>query len=75
MEEIIINLLSPGLLFGLFAVAVLFNVIVGVALSYHWREYSMDSHRSKQVYKTYVFVSVVLLGAMLVGILLYTSGT
>lgn len=75
MQELLVNLFSPGVLFLLFGLAVAFAVVVGVALSFHWKEYSTDAHKTGQFYKAYVFVSVILLGAMLLTIVLYINGT
>lgn len=71
--EVFIKLLTPGVLWGVFALAAAFTVLVAVTLSYHWREYSTDARRSVRFMRAYLGVAIVLMGVMGASILLYGS--
>ena len=68
-----IKLLTPGVLWVVFALVGAFAVLITITLSYHWKEYATDSHRSVRFFRAYIVVLVVLMGTMATSILLYGS--
>ena len=71
--EVLTELLSPGVLWIIFALLSGFIVIVAITLSYHWREYSIDSRKQVRFFGAYMVVLLVLLGVMAISIFLYGS--
>lgn len=69
--ELFIELLSPGILWILFALLSAFILVVTVTLSYHWKEYSVDSQKRIRFFGAYLLVLLVLLGVMAISIWLY----
>ena len=71
--EVFIELLTPGVLWIIFALLAAFLTVVTVTLSYHWKEYAVDSRKSTRFFRAYVVVLVALMGTMAISILLYGS--
>ncbi|MDD5710645.1 MAG: hypothetical protein PHV43_00885 [Candidatus Colwellbacteria bacterium] len=62
---------APGVLWVVFFVVMLFTVAVAVALSYHWREYAVDSHKNDLMFRGYLIVAGIFAFIMLMAILFY----
>jgi len=71
--EVFINFLSPGVLWIVFALLGVLMAIITVTLSYHWKEYAVDSRKSIRFFRAYMAVLVVLMGTMAISIWLYGS--
>ena len=69
------NSLHPIFLWMIFAVVAGFCTVVGIVLSFHWREYAIDSHKTMHMMKLYLIVSITLGLIMLISALLYQYGT
>ena len=67
----LIETFAPGALWLVFAVIMLFTVAVTVALSYHWREYTVDARKSNLMFRGYLAVAGIFVLIMLIAILLY----
>ena len=70
-RERLTDFIPPVLLWIVFLVIILIFIVVSVALTYHWKNYNVDSKVVKRVKKVYFLVSGSLLLAMLVSVILY----
>ncbi len=73
--EIILRYLTPGVLWVVFLLVVAFVTLIGITLSYHWKEYSTDVHRTKRFFNVYMAVTGIFLGVMAISIVLYSYGS
>ena len=73
MEELLdtFDSLAPGLLWFAALVVICFTAVVVLALSYHWKEYSVDSGRTNRMVRGYLVVSGILIVAMILNLILY----
>jgi len=62
---------APGILWFVFFVVIAFTVAVAIALSYHWREYTIDSRKSNLMFRGYLVVAGILTFIMIMAALLY----
>ena len=70
-RERLTDFIPPVLLWIVFLVIILIFIVVSVALTYHWKNYNVDSKVVKRIKKVYFGVSGVFLLAMLVGVISY----
>lgn len=70
-RERLTDFIPPVLLWIIFLVIILIFIVVSVALTYHWKNYNVDSKVVKRIKKVYFGVSGVFLLAMLVGVISY----
>ncbi|MBU2101528.1 hypothetical protein KKH05_02315 [Patescibacteria group bacterium] len=63
--------LAPGFLWmgAIFVLA--FTTLISLTLSYHWKEYSIDSKTSAKMFKGYLVVAGILVVAMILSLILY----
>ena len=66
--------IHPVILWVVFVTVSGFVSVVGLVLSFHWREYAIDSHKSMNMMKLYVGVVGILGAIMLITALLYQYG-
>lgn len=50
-----------------------FTALIAFALSYHWREYTIDSSKKDYMYKGYLVMSGILVALMILSLILYLS--
>jgi len=62
---------APGALWAVFFVVMLFTVAVAAALSYHWREYTIDAQKSNLMFRGYLVVAGIFILIMIMALLLY----
>ena len=70
---VFIEFLSPGVLWIVFALVGVFASVITITLSYHWKEYAIDAHKSMRFFRAYTVVLIALMGTMAISILLYGS--
>ena len=70
-RERLTDFIPPVLLWIIFLVIILIFIVVSVALTYHWKNYNVDSKVVKRIKKVYFGVSGIFLLAMLVGVISY----
>ena len=63
--------LAPGLLWMGAVLVIAFTTLISLALSYHWKEYSIDSKTSAKMFKGYLMVTGILIIAMILSLILY----
>jgi len=73
--EILLEFLTPGVLWVVFLLVAVFITLVGIMLSYHWKEYSTDAHKSGKFFRLYIFITALFLGIMAISIMLYGYGS
>ncbi|PIR97868.1 MAG: hypothetical protein COT89_02240 [Candidatus Colwellbacteria bacterium CG10_big_fil_rev_8_21_14_0_10_42_22] len=73
MQNLLDNLdsLAPEFLWTSAFFVVIFTILIAWALSYHWREYSIDMHRDAKMFKGYLSIAGVLMVAMFLSLILY----
>ena len=67
-----LDFVTPVVLWFAFGIALVIFLISNVALSYHWKNYSMNAKRSSRIMRAFRIVSVVLLGIMFLSVLTYS---
>lgn len=70
-RERLTDFIPPVLLWIVFLVIILIFIVVSVALTYHWKNYNVDSKVVRRIKRVYFWVSGVFLLAMLVGVISY----
>ncbi|MEX2054432.1 MAG: hypothetical protein WD883_02740 [Candidatus Colwellbacteria bacterium] len=73
--ELILGYITPGVLWVIFLLMMSFVVFVGITLSYHWKEYAIDSHKTRRFLTIYTLMTGFFLGLMAISIFLYSYGT
>jgi hypothetical protein len=73
MDELtdFVDKLAPGVLWVVLVVVILFTAAAAMALSYHWREYAVDAHKSNLMFRGYLAVAGILTLIMIMAVLLY----
>lgn len=75
MDEIInliLDFISPVFVWGTFLVLVTFFVMVSWALSYHWKNYSINKTKSSRIMRAYYIVSFILIGIMFISAITFS---
>jgi hypothetical protein len=67
----IFDSLAPGLLWFSAFIVICFTAIVILALSYHWKEYSIDSGKTDRMVKGYLVIAGILITAMILNLIFY----
>ncbi len=70
-RERLTDFIPPILLWLVFLVIILIFIVVSAALTYHWKNYNVDSKVVVRIKKVYFWVSGVFLLAMLVSVISY----
>lgn len=70
-RERLTDFIPPVLLWIVFLVIILIFIVVSVALTYHWKNYNVDSKVVRRIKRVYFWVSGVFLLAMLVSVISY----
>ena len=70
-RERLTDFIPPVLLWMVFLVIILIFIVVSAALTYHWKNYNVDSKVVRQIKRVYFWVSGVFLLAMLVSVISY----
>ena len=70
-RERLTDFIPPVLLWIVFLVIILIFIVVSAALTYHWKNYNVDSKVVRQIKRVYFWVSGVFLLAMLVSVISY----
>ena len=63
-RTVIVNFVSPSILWSVLAVIVLVFVVISFALMYHWKNYNVDSKVVSRLIKVYFLVSLSFILAM-----------
>jgi len=71
-RERLTDFIPPVLLWIVFLVIILIFIVVSVALTYHWKNYNVDSKVVRRIKKVYFWVSGGFLLAMFVSAILYS---
>jgi len=73
IKEVLFDFVSPSILWGVLAVIVLTFSVISVALTYHWKNYNVNSAVAKRLVRIYFVVSVGLLFIMLISVISYST--
>ena len=73
IAELLLDVVSPVVLWGAFAVFLTFFGIVSTALMYHWKHYNIDDRKSKAAMRLYFAVSGLFIFVMLISLISYSS--
>jgi len=68
----LIEFVPPVILWVVYAVVILIFTVVSVAITYHWKNYNVDSKMVSRIKKVYFLVSGVFLLAMLIAAISYS---
>ena len=71
LRERLTDFVPPILLWIVFLLIILVFIVVSAALTYHWKNYNVDSKVVGRIKKVYFWVSGVFLLAMLFGAISY----
>ena len=70
--DLILEYVSPTILWGVFAFLVFIFFIANSALSYHWKNYSINKTRGAKIMRLFNVVSLALLGIILISAIVYS---
>ena len=73
LRGILLDFVSPLVLWVALAITVLIFVVVSVALTYHWKNYNVNSMVAKRLVRVYFTVSTIFLFIMLISIISYST--
>lgn len=71
-REFLTDFISPAVLWLIFLVIVLVFVVISVALTYHWKNYNVNSVLVRRLRRVYFWVSGIFLAAMVIALVSYS---
>lgn len=69
----LMDVMTPTVVWTIFAVALIAFVAISIALTYHWKNYTLDSKSPKRIIRFYFLVSLGFILLMTVGVIAYTT--
>ena len=74
MEQLL-DFVSPGVLWFVALLVIVFTVLIMAALRFHWQEYAVDAQRTDITYRVFTMVAGVLVVMMVLAIVSYSYGS
>jgi len=72
IRNLLIEFVPPVVLWAVYGVVLLIFAVVSVAITYHWKNYNVNSKMVRRLKKVYFLISGAFLFVMLVAVISYS---